>query len=783
MDTKLLGVGEEFTELRSDIRELAKLGRVDISFDLETFNYNTLEGRKNPQSFKSLTYCLGVGYEFEDVLKIAIYPNFYFFLEDLRRSLRDKKSLSKIDLIHHNGNRYDNHFLRQDLIYYYNITPKNLHIRQAIDEGNSNSVRLIDSRRSRNETPILLERRVKSRVSLDIVILVDDIEIHTIDNYPKTNSSIDTLGAMLYKKRYITAEDMKGNLDYEKNDLTLDLTEEQARGYAMLYFNRLKRDKDAIKYVCNDIKILHFSKKYYGSLFLGFDYSKITYTQNILERYRINKLADFQLLNIYENREQGRNRLHLKYTDYKFSNLNLYDYLKRYYKGGLNFYNPNYIAKTIRGRTIALDINSSYPYAMHNFKIPTFLEDFREYEEETLTEIVLSDDTFTLYEIEKSTFDLEIIYNLGSSIVQKMLVKYYNNLNDFVYLNSTTFRMLKDLFKLEIREIKVKSYLTFSCYDFGAKHVIEQFYRIKEQASSKHLLEIDTPYTIRETNKINEDIKTEEEVYNAKVHLNGLYGLPALRSHFNLFRYDGENFYNVINGYKNSERNILFSLFVTSIAFYNLLSPFIYFTDEEIDKYFYYCDTDSIFIHEKLFSKIPKEMIDPHNLGAWSIDEDNIINLHILNHKKYAYQRSTGEIIIKCAGVPSNSFNSKGLSFDEFIEDQFTKGVKIKTLRSIFNASETITIYNSQTELHTGTDYPNRSYNKYFIRDLENIFKEVRETHVNDAILDDAIYLETYLGSFGIQDVFNPTHEGEGTLAITHLYNDHKTLKPFILYT
>ena len=779
MDINFLGLSESFSDVIKHLNMMSNEKKVTIVFDIETFTYNTKEGKEFPSRYKSDMFCFAIGYEFDNSLYIAMYPNSHYFINDVLLAYKKIKKSPKVELIQHNGNKFDNHFIRYDLIYYFDCKVYNYYLPQATEEGNINAKKLSDFvKLERKDKNIILERRVKSRVSLDLTFFVSGVQFFTTDNYPKTNSSIDTLGKMLYKKRYIKKDDLKSEMDYESYNILSDLTQEQAKVQALRYFNQLKFKHDDVHYIQNDIKILFFSVKYYSSIFIGFDYSKITYTQNILQRYNINKLSEFQLLNIYQF-PNSRSREHFKYTDYHFSNLNLYEYFKRFYKGGLNFYNDEKIGEIINEDIIALDINSSYPYVMHKFKIPTFIEYFEEFEDSTEIEIHHSDDFFALYEISKEYFDDNIIFYLESKIVRKMFVKYYSNQHDRLYINSNTLLMLKEIFGLNIEKLKVYSRVIFKCYDFGSKYVIENFYKIKEQASSKFVLDIASPYDIKETNKLNTDIKTDDEVYNAKVHLNGLYGLPALRSHFNLFRYDGNDFYNVMNGYKNTERNIIFSLFVTSVSFYNLLSPFKFFTADEIDNYFYYCDTDSIFINKKIFNKIPSSFLDPHHLGSWDIDEDNISKMYILNHKKYAFL-TDDKITVKCAGVPHDSFDLS-VTFEKFIEGQFSDGVELPTVRSIFNEMETVTIYNSKTKLELGKKYATKTYNRYDDILLKQIFAEVREHLKEDGISDGAMYLETPLGSFSITEVFEPDHDIENTQPIFSLYKKQQNYKSFIL--
>ena len=92
---------------------------------------------------------------------------------------------------------------------------------------------------------------------------------------------------------------------------------------------------------------------------------------------------------------------------------------------------------------------------------------------------------------------------------------------------------------------------------------------------------MNSPYDIMQSMEDNtEMIFSQEEIDNAKVMLNGLYGIPALRPYFNLFRTVGDQLINIINGFENNQRNIVFSIFVTSVSLCNLLSPLQFLTAE-----------------------------------------------------------------------------------------------------------------------------------------------------------------------------------------------------------
>src|SRR5699024_1949764 len=162
----------------------------------------------------------------------------------------------------------------------------------------------------------------------------------------------------------------------------------------------------------NDVIILAKSVMYYSQLFKGFSYDKITFTSNILEFYNDNNLTSYQLL---KSIGEGKDKIHVKFTDYKFSNDNFYDYLKPFYSGGLNVYNYNFLGKIITEKMFAIDINSSYPYVMHKHKIPTFLSKYDSFlKEKSISIDTTNDNKYTLYRMTKESFDYYILERIKS---------------------------------------------------------------------------------------------------------------------------------------------------------------------------------------------------------------------------------------------------------------------------------------------------------------------------------------------------------------------------------
>src|SRR5699024_11626372 len=145
---------------------------------------------------------------------------------------------------------------------------------------------------------------------------------------------------------------------------------------------------------------------------------------------------------------EGKEKYEIRYTDYQFSNQNFYDYLKPFYRGGLNFYNQYHVGKIIEMGVFGMDIHSSYPYAMHNFKIPTYLKDYETHEQPKEVMIDFSDDEYSLYQISKQDFDSIILSKIESVILKQILVKYYST-NEFINISRYIFIMIEIIIGLK----------------------------------------------------------------------------------------------------------------------------------------------------------------------------------------------------------------------------------------------------------------------------------------------------------------------------------------------
>ena len=736
--------------LQQMLKDNKTLKNITLFFDIETYQYNEDQGSINPSSYKNMTYSVAVSWLDNKNVEYEIFPDFKTMFDIIINEYGGKTKIPRIFLNAHNSNKYDNHFLRKDLMYYYpHMTVENFFLNTATtDDTNDHAIRLKDLKKKEKEG-IILEKRVKSKINLEMIFFLYGIQFETVDNWVKTNSSISMLGKKLQRLGVVSEDELKTDFNYTKFNLKEDLTDNQARQYARWIFKKLNDDE--IKYIRNDVILLAKSVYYYSDLFKGFDYSKHTFTSNILDSYNTNDLTSFQLLNRIG---QGKDKHEVRYTDFQFANQNFYDYLKPFYRGGLNFYNQFLMGRIITDGVFSMDIHSSYPYAMHNFKIPTYIKEYDAYEHQKEIPVHYSDDEYTIYQLSKETFDNLIINKIESVVLKQILVKYYST-NQFININSYTFRMIDNIIGLRFESIPVYSYVTFTCEYFGSREQIEEFYQVKTQGKYKEKLDFKSPYDITITDEENDILYSQEEVDNSKVNLNGLYGIPALRPYFNVFRKDSDGqYYNVENGHKNAERNIVFSIFVTSVSLWNLLNPLKYLTQKEIDTDFIYCDTDSLYFKQRVKSKLPDELFTEFSLGTWGIELDNCPYFYVLNHKKYCYMDNEG-IQVRSGGIPHDSFN-RDMTFKEFVDTQFSDGVEIETKKSIYNNEETISIYPSITKLEIGSGYRVHSSGQLYDMMKDKIFNEVKE-NVDDT--SDVLYLETVIGTFSLSELYPYTHE------------------------
>lgn len=758
-------------KLQKFIKKNKKEKELNLFVDIETLEYNKEAGREKPTEYKNMVYSVAVSFFDEEELKVEVFPNFNVFFESIFDGLRNGTGIifnksPKVKLIYHNGNKYDNHFMLWDILYYYPfVKRKNLFLKNT-EHNEDVDAEKIKGLNKEEKQGIILESHIKSANNLEMNFFLYGVQFQTVDNFVKTSVSLDTLGKKLYNVGVLGEDDLKTSFDYVKYDKDEDMTNQGAKHYCLSVFNHLNESEMA--YIINDVVILGYAVKYYSTIFYGFDYSKMTFTANILDYYNQNRLTSYQLLHKFP---QGKKTTHVKYTDYQFTGLNFYDYLKPFYRGGLNFYNQ-FLRSKVLTNAFSMDLNSSYPYVMYNEKIPTYLSDYEDFGEESeKIEWNRSEDFFYLYRMTKWDFNNLVLDKIDSIVLRQMIVKYYTT-NEYVNINDYTLRIIEKVTGNKIDYIRCLSYVGFATQRFGSREQLAHNYKIKSEGKQKQEMIMHDPYTYEFTENENQNSFSAEEINNSKVLLNGLYGIPALRPYYHLFRLNPDHsFYSIPQGFKNSERNIVFSIFVTAVAFYNLITPLSYLTQDEIDQYFIYCDTDSLYLKKEVYEKTPAEIFDPIKLGAWDIEHEDIKKMYVLNHKKYVYY-AEDKINVACGGIPQDTFD-KNMDFETFVNTQFKPGIEIHNQRSIFNNQGTISIYPSTTLLDEG-----RNYFSYFPLDefekKQEIIEDIKKTYYDQG-LEETLYFETAVGTLSIDDVFREPEpvKGKNDLFLLKIVENH----------
>ena len=747
--------------------------KVSLFADIETFTCNKIEGIEHPTKYHSFTYSLAIAYfNDSDFPKVSVFNNFYDFFEKVKQK-KIRKSLS-FDLVFHNGEKFDNHFFIEEMQAYYDLPVYTEHNKSANNIANKATRKMSTIDSEEKNHGLVLESRIKSSNNVAVKAYVHGRRVEFIDSFKKMNTSIAVLGKMLLNNNLITEEYLKTDFDYDCFDKDEDIDRETVKTYIRKCFESLN-DKQMI-YIRNDVIILALGVKHYKTLFYGFDFTKMTFTQNIKEEYsKYNKLAEFQLL-----KTDGRFS-HLKLNDYQICGMSGFDYFRSFYKGGLNLYNDNYIGKIINKNGFSIDLNSSYPTVMYKEKLPTYLIAMNE-KKSIANYDYNNDDIMSFFTMTIENANKYILSKIESRVLRNAIVKYYNSKNGLVYYNTVLLRLLSKITKQEFNSLPVESSATFQCEYFGARDVIARNYFIKTQGKMKNKLtcEIDTidPLNIEMTNepKPAKYNFSDEMVQGSKVLLNGIYGVPALRIHFDIFKRVGDDFENVKNGFTNKERNIVFSAGVTAFAFHNLLSPLQYLSPEEIDNYFWYADTDSLYMDKRALSKFPREMFHKMNLGGWDIEHENITKFYAFNHKKYCLYDNG--IVVRCGGV-SKSLIKEWIKhshddFEFFVKCYFSDGTVVPSTRSIRNEYNTISIYNSTAKLDKGFSY----FDSYILqneKELEKIKAQIRDEIANQNS-NELLYIETPYGAIGSNEVIpnQEVPENNNIRELIEEYNDFK---------
>ena len=291
------------------------------------------------------------------------------------------------------------------------------------------------------------------------------------------------------------------------------------------------------------------------------------------------------------------------------------------YRGGRSMVNPIHQNK-ILNNVKRFDINSMYPYVMHDCFLPYGKP------------IEIKQKGKFKFELYKINVDFRLKKNHLPSLLKKGTLyggedSYYYNTNgiESIYISSIDYELLERNY--DILYIEFEKMYGFMTCDFMFKNYIDKYYKLKSNSKG-----------------------AKKVAY--KLMLNSLYGkfgskcegyskIPCLND-------------NKVLTYKNSKTKDMkhyylpVAIAITSYA-HKLLDDAIYLTG--IDK-FVYCDTDSI----HTLGTLPTEMIDNKKLGKFKLEGVEKISKYVRQKcyiiKEYNKDKKKDEITVTCAGMPSN---------------------------------------------------------------------------------------------------------------------------------
>ncbi len=672
-----------------------------------------------------------------------------------------------------NGLKYDNWYVMSETQIY---KPEIIRYNAPVNRNGQNPYET--SKKEISQKSYIHERHIKAQSSLALEIVLEGQKYVFEDLLLKTNMSVANLGKKLVAMNLMPSEYTKTDgFDYKKYHYMEDMTDAEAMELALYNYSNFTSEE--LRYIDNDTITLAYVIEFFSELFPFCTLKDITFSSGILKMYTKDRpLTDFQM-KLHVKTPGGED--HLELTKYEFNGETVYDYLKSFYRGGNCFCNTKHINKVVKNM-FSIDINSSYPSIMYKNKIPTFLEGCHIYQ---------PGERF-YYDPEDNFFLLRVSYDeanrllkqIKSKVIRQMIVKRFT-VNEYVNICSTDLETFK-MFGADVDIIYPISHLEYSCEHYGSRDIIEDNYKTKSYCGSKTDIDFSRGLTdIRVMDTPNPTSYKKFMKDNAKIVLNSPYGSPGQRPFYPTYYYNGQDYVKVPDneGRHNQERNVLFSLYITSIAFYNLLEPLGDCPIDKVDNYFVYCDTDSLYLKNTARKYLDEEKyFHDYNIGKWKIENKSIKKFKVLNHKKYIYESETG-LHIACGGVSKRLINTiidKSKDFDDAL-NYFDAGKILTSTRSCLTKQGKIAIYDGETKIEAlDSGYSDEfSIIDYFGRE---IIKRKAEADVilnpseQEQILgvDNLLYISTNFGDMGLGDLTYEAFKIEGCNDIYELIQDFK---------
>ena len=237
---EVLSMHEDLKRFINECNERKK-GVETFYFDLETFTVNREAIKTKPTEQKSYTYSFACSFFLNNgSVGWDMFPCFRDFFDFLKANgLKKQTSTKKIRLIAHNAEKYDNHFLRWELVNYYHCKS------HLLDSKGLNTI-YIQKRpkflQRKNSTNIMLESRVRASTRLELHFNLENYVFETVDSYLKTGESLAQGGFKLLNHGLIDEKYLKTSLDYNKYDSDKDVCIEFLEDYRNNIFENLTID-------------------------------------------------------------------------------------------------------------------------------------------------------------------------------------------------------------------------------------------------------------------------------------------------------------------------------------------------------------------------------------------------------------------------------------------------------------------------------------------------------------------------------------------------------------
>lgn len=740
-------------------------GEVYFFADIETYKYN-LKAEK-PTHYKTTDYSHRAVMETIDgttyYLKHRTLSEFLMWVWKVLEPTKRKQKI-KLRFFYHNAMGYDSHFFRKAMIETFDIESHSKKLPKAV----KNAKNAMKKAQLRHDHTFILETRVRSKSSLHLEGNICKTPFEVVDTLPKFRNSLAKIGKILNELNILPKKYLKTSYKYDEFDTLLNLTDSQAlkRVYTI---NRLHWDEEHEIYVRNDVVLLWYAWTYYNDIYPSFDKELYSLAMNSGKAFTSYQGAEIQL-NGYKS------VLGYSASDVMVSKTQtLQEFVQAFLRGGMNFINDKYLEKIVNN-CFSVDINSSYPYVFYKEKIPDKLISFKHKQKLLIKSAVEDYEHMVFAEIEEKEFFTKI-NKIRSRVVRSMFIKRYGTLDGVVRVTSWDLRNITRF--IRITSFNCITLATYECHEFMAKDEIFKNYNIKtvnKFAKAGKTIKMTDPFTYEILDERPKHVFDDSLVITSKEINNSIYGYTILRPYYHTAQYNEQGELEIThNNLVNTPRNNPVGVMITATAFYNLLEPLTFLTMSQIDDYFIYCDTDSLYLKKEAYKLIPKSFYDGIKLGGWDVEHENIKHIFVNNHKKYCFESEKGFTVH--AGGVSKDTQKRLVEISNTFEDltkQLSTGSKFKVTRSITNRELLPVIYEGELELKAKNPYVTKwDEATSFLKKIEF---ELAKKYASEA--KDSLYFEGDFGSYGMSELFDKPENVTGQFTPVNFFiSDLRNLK------